>query len=109
MSRERAPVMSRMQVKVEAMKKTVTRFNPKKKGEDDDAFTGRVKKQFQQAMFALAKRERRSMGGHNKYRKPHQGAQECARRVRQDAAGHGTCNYTHGCQYPSLMKFGDTL
>ena len=36
--------------------------------------------------------------------KPHQGAQECAKRVRQRAAGTHTPNYVHGMQYAEQRK-----
>jgi hypothetical protein len=109
MSRERAPVMDRVQAKINSMKSAVLRRTPMVKGEDEKVYAERVKGTFMRALSRMADKQTRWKHGTSKYRKPHQGAQECARRVRQDAEGRGTCNYTHGCQYPSFMRFGDTL
>lgn len=42
--------------------------------------------------------------GHRSY-KPHQGAQECDRRVLQRLTGQATPNYVHGMQYAQQRKY----
>ena len=102
MSRERAPVMTRVQAKIGAMKNAVLRRTPIVKGEDEAVYSKRVKDTFERALRAMAKRQHRWKHGTSKYRKPHQGAQECARRNRQFAAG-AIWNYDRETHY---MKRG---
>jgi hypothetical protein len=96
------PLAARARKRVDDMKSAVVRSTPKIRGEDEASFARRVKDRFTHALRKMYENEHRFVYGTSKHR-PHQGAQECARRVRQGIAG---TQYVHGSQYPSYGKLG---
>ena len=93
------PLAARAKKRVDDMKSAVTRSTPMYKGEDEKMFAVRIKDKFMRALKLMHRREHIFTYGTSKY-KPHQGAQECARRVKQGI--NGTC-YVHGAQYPGRL------
>ena len=90
------PLAARAKKRVDDMKSAVTRSTPRYKGEDEAAFGKRIKDKFIRALKTMHKHEHRWTYGTSRH-KPHQGAQECARRVEQGING---TQYIHGSQYP---------
>jgi hypothetical protein len=90
------PLAARARKRVDDMKGAVVRSTPKFKGEGEAEFGKRIKDKFVNALKKMHRHEHRLVHGTSRH-KPHQGAQECARRVRQGV--NGTC-YVHGAQYP---------
>jgi len=74
----------RRNANIEALKKGVLRQNKRKKDEDEETFTKRVRKSFANALGAMMHREKKMFSSNPK---PHQGGQECARRVKQMERG----------------------
>ena len=94
------PLAARARKRVDDMKGAVLRSTPKFRGEDEAAFGQRIKDKFTKALEAMHKKEHLFLHGTSRY-KPHQGAQECARRVKQGING---TRYIHGAQYNSHIN-----
>ena len=90
------PMAARAMKRVNDLKSAVARATPMIKGEDKGAFGSRIKDKLTRALRKMHRMEFRHLHGTSKY-KPHQGAQECARRVKQ---GINDTRYIHGAQYP---------
>ena len=86
---------ARAKKRVDAMKGAVVRSTPKYREESDQSFGDRIKEKYANALEKMKSNESLFYYGTSKY-KPHQGAKECARRVKQGI--NGTC-YIHGQQY----------
>ena len=80
------PLAARAKKRVDDMKGAVTRSTPMIKGEDEAVFGKRIKDKMHRALKKMYAAEYRKVHGTSKY-KPHQGAQECARRVKQGING----------------------
>ena len=94
------PLAARAKDAINRLKGAVLNTTPRIKGENEQVYGERLKKKAKVALKKLHKNEFRWVHGTSKYL-PHQGVQECARRVRQGVAG--TC-YIHGEQYPSYIS-----
>jgi hypothetical protein len=95
----RGPVKRPTTGNVDALRHAVLQRTPIIKGENKKGYGARLKAAFEGAMTRMARREHRQKHGTSKY-KPHQGAKECARRVRQMSYGQ-IYNYGDRPQYPS--------
>jgi hypothetical protein len=91
------PLAAKARQHVDNMKSAVIRSTAKIHDETDELFGRRLRNGLEKALFLMHRKEHRRVHGTSRH-KPHQGAQECARRVRQGV--NGTC-YVHGAQYPT--------
>lgn len=89
------PLAARAHKRVDDLKKAVHKTTPRIIGEDEATFGDRIRKKFTNALLRMHRKEHTALRWAQ--HKPHQGAQECARRIKQGI--NGTC-YIHGGQYP---------